>query len=126
MKSLFFVIYKIIDNINTAGHWFCFCYRCQGRQTINGFLKGRKRYCLIRQFQDRFSLYELHQIKRDLWKLTAYVLKIMEHVFEIKQELAYEENFWERGIHYIVVNGLKVLKVLNINREIVKQNGRIY
>ena len=90
--------------MNTAGHWFCFCCQCHGCQTIKEFLERRRSYCLICQFQDRFRLCELHQVKRDLQKPKSYSSKRLEHVWNVKKQIASEEDFWERDIPYIVLD----------------------
>ena len=96
VKSTFFECYKIIENVNSIRSWFCICHQYSGCQLMKDFLKRQKRYCCIYQFQDRFNLWELNEIKREVKKLTNYYMDIMTAVCEIKKVTTSEENFWER------------------------------
>ena len=96
VKSTFFECYKIIENVHPIRSWFCICHQYSGCQLMKDFLKRQKRYCCIYQFQDRFNLWELNEIKREVKKLTNYYMDIMTAVCEIKKVTTCEENFWER------------------------------
>ena len=63
-----------------------------------------KKYCCICQFQDRFNLWELNEIKREVKKLKNYYMDIITAVCEIKKVTVCEENLWEPDIHYVVKN----------------------
>lgn len=54
-KQTFYNCYKIIDNIQSNGFWYCRCCNFSGCQTVLSFLKNDKRYCFVCQFQDGFS-----------------------------------------------------------------------
>ena len=86
------------------GSWFCICHQYSGCQLIKDFVKCQKRYCCICQFQDRFDLWELNDIKREVKKLKNYYMEIMTAVCEIKKVTMCKENFWERDIHYVIKN----------------------
>ena len=55
-------------------------------------------------FQDSFNLWELNKIKRDKVKLNNYCSEIVKVCCEAKKTRAFEENFWERDIHFVVKN----------------------
>ena len=87
VKLIFFECYKIIENVHLIGSWFCICHQYSGYQ-----------------FQDRFKLWELNEIKREVKKLKNYYMDIMTGVCEIKKVTACEENIWERDIRYVIKN----------------------
>ena len=68
------------------------------------FCKASKRYCCICQFQNRFNLWELNEIKKEVKKLKNYYMDIITAVCEIKKVTACEENFCERDFHYVIKN----------------------
>ena len=102
VKTLFFEGFKIIKNMHTMEHWFGVCQYYSGCCSLENFLRLKKRYCCICQFQDRFNLWGLNEIKRDLPKLKKYYSEIMKEVCEIKKVIASKESFWEREIYYII------------------------
>ena len=104
VKELFCECYKIIENMHSLGKLFCHCYRCHGCLSLKNFLKEEKRYCSICVFQDSFNLWELNEIKRDRVKLNNYYSEILKVCCEAKKTCAFEENFWERDIHFVVKN----------------------
>ena len=104
VKELFCECYKIIENMHSLGKLFCHCYRCHGCPSLKNFLKEEKRYCSICVFQDSFNLWELNEIKRDRVKLNNYYSEILKVCCEAKKTCAFEENFWERDIHFVVKN----------------------
>ena len=103
MKSIFFACYKIIENIHLIGCWFCICHQYSGCQLIKDFVK-RQKDCCICQFQNRFNLWELNEIKKEVKKLKNYYMDIITAVCEIKKVTACEENFCERDFHYVIKN----------------------
>ena len=104
VKQTFYDCYKVIDNIHSTGFWYCRCYVFSGCQTILSFLKNNKRYCFVCQFQDEFSLFELHKIKRFGFThyLRRYHKKILDRIEEMRPFYTKEQYFWNREIHYIV------------------------
>ena len=64
VKQAFCNSYKIIDNMQSTGFWYCRCHDFFGCQTILSFLKNDKRYCFVCQFKDELSLFELRNIKK--------------------------------------------------------------
>ena len=68
------------------------------------FLKEEKRCCSIDVFQDSFNLLELNEIKRDRVKLNNYYSEILKVCCEAKKTCAFEEDFWECDIHFVVKN----------------------
>ena len=101
VKSVFFDCYKIIANVHSTGSWFYICHQYSGCQLIKDFVKCQKRYCFICQFQDRFNLWELNEIKKEVKKVKNYYMDIINAVCEIKKVTTFAENFWERDIHYM-------------------------
>ena len=63
-KQMFYECYKIIDHILSNGLWYCRCHEYSDCLTILNFLKNKKRYCNVCKFQDDFSFFEIHKIKR--------------------------------------------------------------
>ena len=106
VKQTFYDCYKVIDNIHSTGFWYCRCHVFSGCQTILSFLKNNKRYCFVCQFQDEFSLFELHKIKRFGFThyLRRYHKKILDRIEEMRPFYTKEQYFWNREIHYIVKN----------------------
>ena len=104
VKSIFFQCYKIIENVHSIGSWFYISHQYSGCQLIKDFVKRQKRYCCICQYQDRFNLWELNEIKRKVKKLKNYYMDIMTAVCEIKKVTVCKENIWERDIHYVIKN----------------------
>ena len=104
VKSVFFECHKIIENVHSIGSWFCICHQYSDYQLIKDFVWRQQRYCCICQFQDRFNLWELNEIKREVKKLKNYYMDIMTAVCEIKKVMECEENFWGRDIHYVIKN----------------------
>ena len=104
VKQTFYDCYKVIDNIHSTGFWYCRCHVFSGCQTILSFLKNNKRYCFVCQFQDEFSLFELHKIKRFGFThyLRRYHKKILDRIEEMRPFYTKEQYFWNREIHYIV------------------------
>ena len=104
VKQTFYDCYKVIDNIHSTGFWYCRCHVFSGCQTILSFLKNNKRYCFVCQFQDAFSLFELHKIKRFGFThyLRRYHKKILDRIEEMRPFYTKEQYFWNREIHYIV------------------------
>ena len=88
--------------MHSLGNLFCYCYRCQGCPSLKKFLKEEKRYCSICVFQDSFNLWELNEIKRDRVKLNNYCSEILKVYCEAKTACAFEENFRECDIHFVV------------------------
>ena len=107
VKQTFYDCYKVIDNIHSTGFWYCRCHVFSGCQTILSFLKNNKRYCFVCQFQDEFSLFELHKIKRFGFThyLRRYHKKILDRIEEMRPFYTKEQYFWNREIHYIVKSG---------------------
>ena len=101
--------------MHSLGNLFCYCYQCQGCPPLKNFLKEEKKYCSICVFQDSFNLLELNESKRDRVKLNNYYSEILKVCCEAKKTCAFEENFCERNIHFVVkkdsvytsVNGIK-------------------
>ena len=73
------------------------------------FLKEEKRYCSICVFQDSFNLWELNEIKRDRVKLNNYYSEILKVCCEAKKTCAFEENFWERDIYFVLKKMVYIL-----------------
>ena len=92
--------------MQSTGFWYCHCHDFSGCQTILSFLKNDKRYCFVCQFQDEFSLFELHQIKRFGFThhLRCYHKKILDRIEEMRPYYTKEQYFLNREIHYIVKN----------------------
>ena len=97
-KSVFFEYYKIIENIQSIGSWYCICHEYSGYQKTHSFIKNKRRYCCVCQFQDRFNLWELNEIKRQINKLKRYYMEILTAVCEIivtRQEIIWKlHNFF--------------------------------
>lgn len=103
-KQVFYKCYKIIDNILSKGFWYCYCHEYCGCQTILNILKNDKRYCCVCQFQDEFSFFELHKIKRFRFYLRRYYRKILDRIKGMRPFYLEEQFFWSREIHYTVKN----------------------
>ena len=102
VKTLFFESFKIIENMHTIGHWFCVCQYYSSCCSLENLLRLKKGYSWICQFQGRFNLWDLNEIKRDLPKLKKCYSEIMKEVCQIKKVITREENFWEPEICYII------------------------
>ena len=63
-KQMFYECYKIIEKILPKGLWYCHCYEYSGCQTVLPYLNNDKRYFCVCQFQNDFSFFELHEVKR--------------------------------------------------------------
>ena len=103
-KRMFYECYKIIDNILSKGFWYCRCHEYSGCPTILNFLKNDKRYCYVCQFQDEFSFFRLHKIKKFRFYLKRYHKKILDRIEEMRPFYSEEQYFWSRDIHYTVTN----------------------
>ena len=103
-KQTFYNCYKIIDNIQSNGLWYCRCCDFSGCQTILSFLENYKHYCFVCQFQDDFFLFELHQIKRHSCYLNRYYKKIFDRIEEMRPFYTKDQYFWNKELHYIVKN----------------------
>ena len=102
---MFYVFcYKIIDNILSKGFWYCRCHEYSGFPTILNVLKNDKRYCYVCQFQDEFSFFGLHKIKRFQFYLKRYRKKILDRIEEMRPFYSEEQYFWSRDVHYTVIN----------------------
>ena len=104
VKQTFYDYYKIIDNIQSTGFWYCRCHEISGCPTILSFLKNDNQYCFLCQFQDEFSFFELHKIKRFRFYLKSYHKKIVDRIEEMRPFYSEEQYFWNREIHFIVKN----------------------
>ena len=93
---------KALKLLKTCMQWNIGFVFYSGCCSLEKFLRLKKRYCCICQFQDRFNLWGLNEIKRDLPKLKKYYSEIMKEVCEIKKVIASKESFWEREIYYII------------------------
>ena len=70
-------------------------------KVLRTYKKNKKRYCCISQFQDRFDLILLNQVKFDLKKLVCLYNKILIGLVEIKK-LA--KSVMDEDIFYIFNN----------------------
>ena len=82
IKQIFYNCYKIIDNIQSTGFWYCQCHEFSGCPTILSFLRNDKRYCFVCQFQGEFSFFELRKIKGFKFYLKRYHKKIADRIEE--------------------------------------------
>ena len=116
--------------MHSLGNLFCYCYQCQGCPPLKNFLKEEKKYCSICVFQDSFNLLELNESKRDRVKLNNYYSEILKVCCEAKRTCAFEENFYERNIHFVVkndgvytsVNGIEDFSILFVGDGLEFQN----
>ena len=74
-KCIFFECYKIIENIQSVGSWYCMCHEYLGCQEIKNFIKNERRYCCMCQFQDTFNLWELNEVKRQIKQIFQRYMK---------------------------------------------------
>ena len=74
-KYIFFECYKIIENIQSVGSWYCMCHEYLGCQEIKNFIKNERRYCCMCQFQDTFNLWELNEVKRQIKQIFQRYMK---------------------------------------------------
>ena len=93
-----------MKNVHSIRSWFCICHQYSGCPLIKDFIKRQKRYCCICQFQDRFNLWELNEIKGEIKKIKNYYMDITTAVCEIKKVTTCEENLWERDIQCVIKN----------------------
>ena len=94
-KSVSYECYKIIENFNRHGYWYCICHLYNGCQTKESYVSNIRRYCPICQFEDTFSINELNQIKKNLNKMQTYYYDILGHICEIKI-IDGTDDFWEK------------------------------
>ena len=94
IKQTFYDCYKIIDNIQSNGFWYCRCCNFSGCQTVLSFLKNDKRYCFVCQFQDGFSYLNCIRSKG----------KILDRIEEMIPFYTKDQYFWNKEIHHIVKN----------------------
>ena len=102
VRDLFFKCYKIIENKHSLGNLFCHCYQCHVCPSLKIFLKEEKSYCSICVFQGSFNFWELNEIKRGRVKLNNYYSEILKICCGAKKTCDFEENFWERDMHFAV------------------------
>ena len=103
-KKVFFECYKSIENFQAVD--VCLCEQYRGCQSIENFQKNKRRYCYVCQFQDRFNLILLNQVKFDLKKIMCFYNEILITSVEMKKLTSFNngEYFLERYIFYVFDN----------------------
>ena len=103
-KKVFFECYKSIENFQEVD--VCLCEQYRGCQSIENFQKNKRRYCYVCQFQDRFNLILLNQVKFDLKKIMCLYNEILITSAEMKKLTSFNngEYFLERYIFYVFDN----------------------
>ena len=103
-KKVFFECYKSIENFQAVD--VCLCEQYRGCQSIENFQKNKRRYCYVCQFQDRFNLILLNQVKFDLKKIMCLYNEILITSVEMKKLTSFNngEYFLERYIFYVFDN----------------------
>ena len=95
-KKVFFECYKLIENFQAVD--VCLCEQYRGCQSIENFQKIKRRYCYVCQFQDRFNLILLNQVKFDLKKIMCLYNEILITSVEMLTSLqasTTENIFWK-------------------------------
>ena len=103
-KQTFYECYKIIDNILPKAFWYCHCYEYSGCPTVLSYLKNDKKYWCVCQFQDDFSFFERHEVKRFQSYLKQYHEKFLARIDEVKPFYSAEQYFWNKNVHYTFRN----------------------
>ena len=105
-KVFCYECYKITENVNRSGYWYCLCNLYIGCQTEKGFITNTGRYCPVCQFEGTYDLDELNHVKEDLRKLQTYYYDILGQICEVKK-IDGTNDFWEEEVRYSQYCSLK-------------------
>ena len=97
--KVFFECFKLIENVQSVD--ISLCEKYYGCQSIQNFQRNKKRCCCVCQFQDRFDLTFLNQVKFDLKKLVWLYNEILIALVEIK---ILPKSIMDEDIFYIFNN----------------------